>query len=436
MSKEQNDGGVATLDSLAKSVKSLEELVEKAGQPQFDGQRTRATRDTFSYFMGDDAPDLQGINYNLDNPSFQKSWAKKQMPKGYQGANNRDAGFESFGHFLKSGLVDKGHDRSEWQTRQKSIYKGVEGMSIGAASDGGYLVAPEHTDEILARTYSNDIYSRCDNYSVATNSMKFQRDAGTSRRRGRRHGGLQAFWVGEGQSIPASHPRLKSFQLDCKKLAVIVFLTNELANDAVALSQFVNRTVGEEMNFMVGDSIFNGNGVNQPIGVLNAPNRIEIAADVGQAAATITESNIDRMWERRCVSGSGSYEWYHNQDCCAALDGLAQDVGTGGQVLYRPGGNISTAPFQSLKGARRNETEFSQTLGQAGDLSLIDLSQYITIANGGLTQASSIHVEFLSDQTALRFIMRLDGQPWEDVPVEPNNGTNLQSATISLEQRV
>jgi len=42
----------------------------------------------------------------------------------------------------------------------------------------------------------------------------------------------------------------------------------------------------------------------------------------------------------------------------------------------------------------------------------------------------------LSDQTALRFIMRLDGQPWEDVPVEPNNGTNLQSATISLEERV
>ena len=269
MSQEQNDdGGVATLDSLAKSVKSLEELVEKAGQPQFEGQRSRAGDNSFSYFMGDDAPDLQGINYNFENPSFQKNWIKKKRPKGYRGADNRDAGFDSFGHFLKSGLVDKGHASADWQTRQKSIYKGVEGMSIGAASDGGYLVAPEHTDEILARTYSNDIYSRCDNYSVATNSMKFQRDAGTSRRRGRRHGGLQAFWVGEGQSIPASHPRLKSFQLDCKKLAVIVFLTNELANDAVALSQFVNRTVGEEMNFMVGDSIFNGNGVNQPIGCL------------------------------------------------------------------------------------------------------------------------------------------------------------------------
>ena len=143
MSKDQNDGGVATLDSLAKSVKSLEELVEKAAQPQFDGQRSRAGASSFSYFMGDDAPDLQGINYNLDSPSFQKSWAKKQMPKGYQGAANRDAGFESFGHFLKSGLVDKGHASADWQTRQKSIYKGVEGMSIGAASDGGYLVAPE-----------------------------------------------------------------------------------------------------------------------------------------------------------------------------------------------------------------------------------------------------------------------------------------------------
>ena len=145
MSQEQNDGGVATLDSLAKSVKSLEELVEKASQPQFDGQRTRAGANSFSYFMGDDATDLQGINYNLDNPNFQKSWIKKQMPKGYQGADNRDAGFDSFGHFLKSGLVDKGHASADWQTRQKSIYKGVEGMSIGAASDGGYLVCLLYT---------------------------------------------------------------------------------------------------------------------------------------------------------------------------------------------------------------------------------------------------------------------------------------------------
>ena len=153
MSQDQNDGGVATLDSLAKSVKSLEELVEKAGQPQFEGQRSRAGANSFSYFMGDDGPDMQGINYQMNNESARKSWKANKMPKGYQGAANRDAQFESFGHFLKSGLVDKGHASADWQTRQKSIYKGVEGMSIGAASDGGYLVALNTlTKSSLART--------------------------------------------------------------------------------------------------------------------------------------------------------------------------------------------------------------------------------------------------------------------------------------------
>lgn len=81
-------------------------------------------------------------------------------------------------------------------------------------------------------------------------------------------------------------------------------------------------------------------------------------------------------------------------------------------------------------------TEFNATLGTQGDLVKADLGQIISISKGGIMSAASVHVEFLTDQLALRFIMRLNAQPWESSPITPYKGTaNTQSNFIALDSR-
>jgi len=68
-------------------------------------------------------------------------------------------------------------------------------------------------------------------------------------------------------------------------------------------------------------------------------------------------------------------------------------------------------------------------------LMLVDMSQMLSIAKGGIEQAISMHVEFLTDQLALRFTMRLGAKPWENSAITPYKGSTLQSSNVALQTR-
>jgi len=360
----------------------------------------------------------------------------------YEGAA-KSAGWKRFGEFLKSGFAD--HKSSEWQARHKSIFepvmKTVQGMNISAGEEGAFLVPPEFAPGILERVYSNEIFNKTDNYSVTGNGLIFTRNAETSRANGSRFGGIRGYWVGEGGAGTKSMPKVKQVALRFKKLFVLVYLTNELIQDAgPAAEQYVTRAAAAEFNFMLGDTIFNGNGVGMPLGIMNSGALLTITKESGQAATTIVSGNIDKMHARRIISGAKSYAWYHNQDCNPQLNRLAQDFGSGatanGVPLYRPDQSIAGAAPQSLLGIPRVETEFQQTLGTTGDILLADLGHVISISkSSGISQEQSIHVEFLTDQNVIRFIMRVDARPWEDTAITPFKGSNTQSAFIVTETR-
>ena len=69
------------------------------------------------------------------------------------------------------------------------------------------------------------------------------------------------------------------------------------------------------------------------------------------------------------------------------------------------------------------------------DIILADLSQYQMIQKGGVQAASSIHVQFLTDETAYRFVYRVDGQPaWHDT-LTPHKGSSPVSPFVALATR-
>lgn len=412
--------------SLSSNIESLSQNVDRLNNPDLRGVRHDSQGRLTSYWEPDEG---QSESKNITQ-SHTKTL--RAFPSGYQPYSE----FKSFGEFIRCGFKD----RSELISKTRKSWgmcKAIQGMSEIVGADGGIAILPEFHQEILTRIYQNDIFSRTDHYQVAGNNMTFPTDPETSRADGSRAGGLRAYWVGEGDPLTGTSPKLGETTLKLNKLAVLVYLTEELINDnGLALEAYVNKKVTEEMEFMLGESIFNGNGVGKPLGVMKSSARISVPKESGQAANTIVAENILHMWSRMRASSRKNSAWFINQDTEPQLHQMSLGISTaGGQLVYMPPSGLSGASYATLMGRPVIPTEFNETLGTDGDIMLANLDDYITISKGGIEQAESMHVEFLTDQLALRFILRIDGKPWETQPLTPYKGTATQSSFVTLATR-
>ncbi len=140
-----------------------------------------------------------------------------------------------------------------------------------------------------------------------------------------------------------------------------------------------------------------------------------------------------RLWRK-----SGGV-WYANHDVFKQLAVMAYPVGTGGIPVYLPAGAASGKPYNTLMGLPIMWTEHAQTLGTAGDISLCDFSQYLvgqkSGAGAGLKFDTSIHLYFLTDKTAFRFVYRIDGQPWWPTFLTPRYSSDTLSPFVTLGAR-
>lgn len=443
---------VEALDSFTKMGASLGEAVAELNKAARSKAHAGADGRTVGFYEGGESIAVNEAGEYDDGgqwtPRGLTKKARAKLAKGY-----KNEAFPTFGSWLKELAEAKqrgGSAADEFEKKHGSAFKGmspkqlggnsdvaitkaVQGMSIQEGQSAGYMVLPEFNNNIIERIYQNNIWSQTDQYTV-NNNMVFLANAETSRATGSRYGGLQGYWVDEASNLTKSKPKFRRIELTLKKLAVLVYLTDELlADGGAALEAYVTRLAAREFNFMLGDAVFNGSGVQQPLGIINSPALLSISKETGQQAGTIVTENLDKMWARRFVAGN--YSWYHNQDCGPQLDRLTQDIGTAGISLNRPNNSIASVMNQTIKSAPRIETEFNQTVGTTGDINLADFGQYLTISKGGINQAYSTHVEFLTDQVALKLTMRVNGRPWETTPTTPYKGSNTQASFLSLATR-
>lgn len=432
---EQTRGYINTLDAELSTPAQRKTVPDALSGVRHDDQGRvvsfmEATDEDVTLRFSDRPDALRRQTYALQRRA---DWDRLRQ-SGYKPAG-KGGEFLNFADFVRSGMA--GPKSLKFQERIEKHYLAVQGMSEGIASDGGYLVMPEFAAGIIDRVYANDLWSRTDNYTVNGNNMTFNVNAETSRATGSRHGGLRGYWVGEGGTITSSKPTFREVSLKLVKLGVVVYLTNELIEDTgTALQQYVSRKASEEFNFMIGDALVNGTGAGQPLGILNAPGLVSVAKESGQAAATIVPENIVKMQARFFAPNDGNSVWLHNQDIGPQLHLMTLGIGTSGVVVYMPPGGLSSSPYATIQGRPALATEFNSTLGTQGDLIKADLGQILSISKGGIMSAASMHVEFLTDQLALRFIMRLNARPWESAPITPYKGTaNTQANFVTLDTR-
>ena len=312
------------------------------------------------------------------------------------------------------------------------------GLSEGQASEGGFLVQTDYATSLLEKVYADSsVVSRVTRMPISGNSnaLKIPAVSETSRADGSRFGGIRAYWLNEAGTKTASQPAFDQVSLELKKLIGLCYATDELLQDAPALESWIRMAFAKEFDFKLVDAVLNGDGSGKPLGIESAPATISASAETGQAADTVLYENIINMWARLYAPCRPNAVWLISQDIEPQLFSMSMAVGTGGVPVYMPAGGISGQPYGTLMGRPVLPVEQCDNLGDVGDILLADLSQYIMIDKGSMQSASSIHVNFTTDETAFRFVYRVDGQPWWRSALTPFNGGNTQSPFVNLASR-
>jgi len=357
-------------------------------------------------------------------------------------ANDPRGGFTNFGEFAtavrhasrrEAPVVD---NRLSIQNATLSTY-GQEG--VGA--DGGWAVPPEFRAAIMEKVQGPDsLLSRCDVQVTSSNNMSFPVDETTA---WQSTGGIQAYWEGEAAAMTQSKPALQDRNLRLHKLTALVPVTEELLADVPSMDAYLRSKAPQKIDYKVSNAIYDGTGVGQPLGVLNANCTVTVSKETSQPADTFLSENIFKMWSRMYAPCRRNAVWLINQDAEPQLYNLqihaknvAQAENVSGIPVYVPPGGINGAPYGTLMGRPVIAHEVCKTIGDKGDIMLADFSKYLAVIKaGGIRTDSSIHLFFDQDVTAFRFIFRVAGQPWWESAISRANGTNTLSSFVVLEAR-
>jgi HK97 family phage major capsid protein len=314
--------------------------------------------------------------------------------------------------------------------------KGGTGASENVPSEGGYLLEPTLVAEVLKPMHESGPFTRfVRRLPVGANSNYGWINGvdETSRATGSRWGGIRGYRVGEGATITASKPKFRRINWELKKYAVLVYGTDELLADASQFSEVVRVGAAEELAFMANDDILNGIGASGALGILTTSAYVEVSGETNQTAATIVSENLSKMWARLDSRAKGNAVWFINTDCNPQLDLLSINAGTA--ALEPRFVNYGNDGIMRIKGRPVIESEFNATLGTVGDILLADMSQYLWWEKGGVQAASSIHLQFLTDEEVFRFVYRCDGAPSISSPLTPYKGSNTVSPFVVLATR-
>lgn len=344
---------------------------------------------------------------------------------------DRRNGFKSFGEFAA-----QVHRANTGATPDNRLLNAATTYgNEGTGADGGFLVPPEYAKEIMVKVLEEEnLLDRAAQLETGSNNMTIPKDETTP---WQSSGGIQVYWEAEGNVGRQSKPVFETDTIKLQKLFAIVPISEELMQDSVGLDSWLRAKAPAKMAAKINTSFVRGTGVGQPLGMMNSASAVTISKESGQAADTVYFANINNMWGRMYAPWRRNAVWLINQDIEPQLEALAFDPTATSKVpVYLPPGGVSASPYATLKGRPVVPIEACSTLGDKGDIILVDMKQYWAIKkSGGIQTDTSIHLYFDQALTAYRFIFRLNGMPAWSAPITPENGNNSRSWCVTVEDR-
>lgn len=449
------------IEDIKNSIKSTQDALAQAraagiAMADDDTVTTQALNDQMDKVRRLDSK-LGLLNSQLADLEGEQSRAERMIQISDEDQVNQGAGkFRSMGDFF-SAVARMRSNPDARLAEYGSIRSAATGQNITTDADGGYLVPPEYSSELLQLAKSASvIYPMVRHTPISGNRLienyvkQDTRGDTTTSLRGR--SGVLAYWKGEAEQYAGSSIKFGQIDTSLTKLTGMAYATEEMLEDYAAMSSIISDSFRDEFSFKIDDGILNGTGAGQPKGILNSGNGalVSIAKDAGQAAGTISVNNILKMYNALPANLRAEAVWLCNQDVEVALMQLIMQTGTVasagesavegvtgtfGRPVFLPAGGLSGTPNGMLMGRELHPVEQCAALGSLGDLVLFAPSQYRWIDKGGVKAQTSIHVRFDYDETAFKFSYRCNGYPLWPNKIAAYKGSTARSPYIALAAR-
>lgn len=349
--------------------------------------------------------------------------------------------FKSLGEQLVAIAAVSMQGDSTGRTDKRLQWSKAAGANETIPSEGGFLVQSDFSTALLNLMHTDPgILGRLTWLNISSNANRIVLPTidETSRARGSRWGGIRAYWLAEGEQKIDSKPKFGEIALGMNKIAALGYVTDELLQDAGIIQAIMEQGFREEIMFEVTDAVFNGDGAGKPLGILKSGAVIVVNKESGQANGSIVFANLVNMMNHLPTRSRSRAVWVVGDSGTeTALYSVTLPGGAGYPIFLPPGqaGTPGNATFGSLLGRPVIPVEHLPGIGGAGDLMLVDFSEYIAADKGGIQQAESIHVRFVYDETCFRMVYRVDGQPAWRKPTTTANGAMTKSPFVALGAR-
>ncbi len=341
--------------------------------------------------------------------------------------DKRTGGFKSLGEFLVK--VRKFSSGELLDSRLKTAGH----MEERDDTQGGFLVPEQWAAEIYHAALEGAVVRpRATVLKATSDSLKVRKLHETSRVSSL-FGGITFAWMEEATSkhfFASSKPALGELELTLHKLVGQMFVSNELEDDYGAFGEFMKLSFGRAIRFIEDDAFINGNGVNQPLGILNAGCLIPVPR---QVANTVDIQDLGQMARRLLPDSWNRAVWIMNPETLSQIF-----------LLNAPAANVASAinlSERTIFGLPIIVSEKCEELGTLGDVILADFGEgHYVIADRGMRIAASRHTSygqgaygFETDETHWKIVLRFDGQPLMTAALTPHQGRNTLSPFVALD---
>jgi len=337
-------------------------------------------------------------------------------------------GFRSFGDFAQAvrnaSLQGAQPDQRLLRNATLSTFS-----QEGVGADGGFAVPPDFRAAFMSRVFSEDsLVQRCDLQVSTSNNFTVLADEttawGTS--------GIKAYWTKEAAAATQSKPNLKEMSVKLDKLTALVPVTEEMLEDAAQIDGYLRSKAPEAIDWELSFGLTWGEGAGEPLGFMRSDCLVTQAAEAAQTADTINAANCTKMLSRLPTRSRQNAVWLIHPDAEPQLPLMT----IGQQPVYMPPGGLSDAPYGRLLGRPVIPHQVCSTVGDLGDIMLVDLTQYLAVRKAaGVNVQTSMHLWFDQGVTAFKFALRIGGQPWWSAAQSPRSGSTTISPFVTLAAR-
>lgn len=321
-----------------------------------------------------------------------------------------------------------------------SEYERAWNTYSGGAS-GGYLLDPELAQGVWDKARETDgPISRCRMHRTTKHDFWLPAFNESSRVAGSRWGGVRGYFKGQKDDTTLNQSKPAIGQVDFSIQDLYVYsepMSRDLLADAPLVEDMLTYASHQEIRYSVTDAMFNGKGMGEPLGILNAPCTVSTTRNTGGA---IKYQDIDDMWSKLWGFCKANSVWHATDSVIDAIDQVATAFNWP-ESIYTPAGRYgNTIPF--IKGRPVLMVEQLSPLGTAGDLVVCDWSQYclcVRVQNEGtegpqmdlsVEGTSSAHKYFDTDQVIFKWRARLDGKPLWIQSVTLADGSGQQNSAF------